>query len=56
MLLDASVLEVYANDRLCLTTRVYPTLADSDGATLFVEGQGQASVQVWEMGPIFPGR
>ena len=56
VLLDASVLEVYANDRLSLITRVYPTLADSDAAALFVEGQGRASIRVWEMGSMFPDR
>ena len=33
VLLDASVLEVYANDRICLSTRVYPTLPDSVSAS-----------------------
>ena len=37
VLLDASVLEVYANERLCLTTRVYPTLAESTGGEVFAD-------------------
>jgi beta-fructofuranosidase len=53
VLLDASVLEVYANQRLCLTTRVYPRQVSSVEGTVFVEGQSQAEVQGWEMGPIF---
>lgn len=54
VLLDASVLEVYANDRLCLTTRVYPQQAASTEGHLFVEGRSQASLQAWRMGPILP--
>ena len=54
VLLDASVLEVFANDRLCLATRVYPTLAASVQGTLFSEGPGDSTLQVWEMGAILP--
>ncbi|MEY4749961.1 MAG: hypothetical protein RIQ60_2175 [Pseudomonadota bacterium] len=60
VLLDASVLEVYANERLCLTTRVYPTLPDSVGAVAFSEAEGlgadELSLRVWEMGSMFPAR
>ena len=55
VLLDASVLEVYANDRLCLTTRIYPTQAASVCGHVFVEGLSVADVQGWDMGPIFTG-
>lgn len=54
VLLDASVLEVYANDRLCLTTRLYPQQPGSTQAQVFVEGRSQASVRAWRMGPILP--
>jgi len=54
VLLDASVLEVYANDRLCLATRLYPTRAESVLGSVFVEGKSTAVVQAWEMGPMLP--
>ena len=56
VLLDASVLEVYANDRLCLSTRVYPTLAESTLGSVFVEGTSTVELQGWEMGPILPAQ
>jgi len=56
VLLDASVLEVYANDRLCLATRLYPRLADSVLGTVFAEGRGQVDVQAWEMDPMLPAQ
>ena len=49
--LDASIIEVYANDRLALTGRIYPTLAGSRHTRLFAEG-GLAAfspVQAWDM-------
>jgi beta-fructofuranosidase len=54
VLLDASVLEVYANDRLCLATRIYPTQAESVLGSVFVEGRSTATVQAWEMGAMLP--
>lgn len=54
VLLDGSVLEVYANDRLCLSTRVYPTLWDSTLGTVFVEAESAVDVQAWVMGSILP--
>ncbi|WP_435183088.1 glycoside hydrolase family 32 protein [Halobellus sp. EA9] len=48
--LDGSVIELYANDRHCLTSRVYPA-ADSTGLSVAAEG-GRASlgsVAVWEL-------
>jgi len=49
--IDRSLLEVFANGRSCLTSRVYPTRADSMGMALFSEG-GEArvlEVEAWEM-------
>ena len=54
VLLDASVLEVYANERLCLSTRLYPTQAESVLGSVFVEGKATAVVQAWEMGAMLP--
>ncbi|MFB6118483.1 glycoside hydrolase family 32 protein [Halosegnis sp.] len=49
--IDQSVVEVFANERRCLTARVYPTREDSTGVSLVAEG-GRASVAdlaCWEM-------
>ncbi len=49
--LDRSVIEVFANDRVSFTSRIYPTLPDSQGLRLFCRS-GRAkilSVQVWKM-------
>jgi len=56
--LDRSVLEVFANERACLTSRIYPTRADSLGVGLFAVG-GKAKVKrldVWQMKSIWPSR
>ena len=53
--LDRSVVEVYANSRICLTSRIYPERADSLGFGPFAE-RGDAPVVVldaWEMKPIW---
>lgn len=44
---DRSIIEVFVNDRLCLTTRVYPTRADSRGVALLADG-GEALVEQWD--------
>jgi len=52
--LDASVIEVFANDSACLTSRIYPSRADSLGIGTLAEG-GKArlkALDVWEMRPI----
>lgn len=56
VLLDASVLEVYANDRLALATRLYPTQAASVLGSAFVEGSSEVALQAWEMDPILPAQ
>ncbi len=53
--LDRSVIEVYANNRLCITDRVYPSRSDSLGVELFARG-GQASLvslDSWRMRSIW---
>ena len=53
---DASVVEIYANDRQAICRRVYPGRNDSRGVALFAEG-GRAefsSVRAWEMMPSNP--
>ncbi len=51
--IDRSVLEVYANDRQCITQRIYPSRADSLGVTLFSRGGAAkvTSLDVWDMSP-----
>lgn len=56
VLLDASVLEVYANDRLCLATRVYPTKAEAVLGSAFVEGDAELVLRAWTMGAALPGQ
>ena len=49
--LDRSVIEVFANYRLCMSSRVYPSRTDSLGVGFFVHG-GTAKIKaldVWEM-------
>jgi beta-fructofuranosidase len=56
--LDASVIEVFANDSACLTSRVYPSRADSLGIGTIAKG-GSArlkAIDVWEMHPISADR
>jgi beta-fructofuranosidase len=51
--LDGSVVELYANRRHCLTSRVYPTRPDSTGLSVRAEG-GRARVEslsVWRLRP-----
>jgi len=44
---DGSVIEVYANDRFALTSRVYPSLDESRGAScLLSEGYDDNDVKV----------
>jgi beta-fructofuranosidase len=49
--IDRSVLEVFANNRQCLTQRIYPTLDESVGVGLF-SGAGDVTMTVdnWELG------
>ena len=54
--IDRSVIEVFANDRQCLTVRVYPGCDDSRGVSLFARG-GVArlvSLDCWQMRSIWP--
>ncbi len=54
--IDRSVIEVFANDRQCLTVRVYPEREDSRGVSLFARG-GDAklvTLDCWQMRSIWP--
>jgi beta-fructofuranosidase len=56
--LDASVIEIFANDRACLTTRIYPSRSDSLGLGTFARGDKARlkALDVWEMRPISANR
>jgi beta-fructofuranosidase len=56
--IDQSVIEVFANDRVCLTGRAYPTRGDSCGLALVATG-GTARLEgmnVWDMAGIWSSR
>jgi beta-fructofuranosidase len=49
---DRSVVEVFANGRACVTSRVYPSREDSLGLALYAQG-GRArlrAMDIWELG------
>jgi beta-fructofuranosidase len=56
--LDGSVIEIFANDRFCLTARVYPVGPRSTGIGLHSSGgtAKMASFEAWEMRPISQDR
>jgi beta-fructofuranosidase len=56
--LDGSVIEIFANDRFCLTARVYPDGPRSTGLGLYSTGGAakMVSFDAWQMRPISPDR
>jgi len=54
--LDRSILEVFANDRQCITQRIYPSREDSLGIRLFSQGGSieVESLQAWQMASTNP--
>ena len=55
--LDRSVVEVYANGRTCITSRIYPSRPDSLGVDLFTSGGSVKlrSLDIWKMNSIWKG-
>lgn len=55
--LDRSILEVFVNDRHCMTQRIYPTQAASREVMLFAEGAGARVryIDAWDMGAVNSG-
>ena len=52
--LDHSVIEIYANERLSMTSRIYSTRSDAKGLSLIAcGGRADVAVCVWEMGSIW---
>ena len=54
--LDRSVLEVFANDRQCITQRIYPSKANSKEVRLFAKGGNGTAlvVKAWDMDQVMP--
>ena len=51
---DRSMIECYANERIGLTTRTYPSRGDADGLRLWADGPIDAvRIDIWEMTPAF---
>ena len=53
ILLDRSILEVFANGRQCVTQRIYPSREDSKQVSLRADRSGATirSLQAWDMAP-----
>lgn len=53
--IDRSIVEVFVNDRQCLTARVYPDREDSVGVSLRAQGEPATlnSLDAWQMGSIY---
>ena len=53
---DRSIIEVYANGRMCLTSRVYPTRTDSDRVGWFATGAAAKlqALDMWQLESIWP--
>ena len=53
---DRSVVEVYANDRQCLTVRAYPERKESTGVSIFARGAAAklVSLDSWQIRSIWP--
>ncbi|MFN7994922.1 MAG: glycoside hydrolase family 32 protein [Bryobacteraceae bacterium] len=54
LFLDGSVVEIFANDRACLTARIYPTGAESTGIGLHSSGGAARLIAMhgWELKPV----
>jgi beta-fructofuranosidase len=55
LFVDRSTLELFANRRVCLSDRMYPTRNDSLGAGLYARG-GDASIstlRIWRKKSVF---
>lgn len=53
---DGSIVELFADQRRCLTSRIYPTRRDSDGVSLYAHGGDVAveSLDVWHLQSVWP--
>jgi beta-fructofuranosidase len=51
--IDHSVIEIYVNGQICLTTRVYPHRSDSHHVGFFARGTVNMEVTVWKLQSIW---
>ena len=52
--IDCSVIEVYANNSACITSRVYPSRSDSTRVGVFAQGQARInSIDIWRLTSIW---
>ncbi|WP_439027589.1 GH32 C-terminal domain-containing protein [Haloarchaeobius sp. DT45] len=52
---DGSVVEIFANEHRCLTSRVYPTRADATGVSIHsLGGPVDVDVEGWELESVWP--
>ncbi|WP_435333956.1 GH32 C-terminal domain-containing protein [Haloarchaeobius sp. TZWWS8] len=52
---DGSVVELFANERHCLTSRVYPTRNDATGVSVHArDGPVDVDVETWELESVWP--
>ena len=56
LFLDRSILEIFVNERLCVTQRIYPTRHDATAVRLWADGPGArlVSFDAWSMAPALP--
>ncbi|MBT3346745.1 MAG: glycoside hydrolase family 32 protein [Gemmatimonadetes bacterium] len=45
---DRSIIEVFVNERVCMTGRAYPSRADATGVA--IRGEGTVRIQGWQLG------
>ena len=53
--IDRSIVEIFANDRLCIAARVYPGRDDSVGVSMRAQGSDAVSksLEAWQMSNIY---
>lgn len=54
--IDSSVIEIFANETTCATTRAYPSRASSKGIALFSQGGNTqvSTLEIWDIQAIWP--
>lgn len=51
---DASVIEVYANEHTCITSRIYPSRTDSTGLSVSARGEARINaLDIWRLSSIW---
>lgn len=54
--IDRSIVEVFADERQCLTLRAYPDRSDSTGVSVFARGGSAkfSGIEAWQMESVWP--